>query len=172
VLVVTGVKEALEDYYRYKADKRNNREQFKILRPEVGEIVISSQDIKAGDIVHVEEGQKFPADLVVLVSSNGDGTCYLQTANLDGETNLKLRKALPATASTSSSIEKLLNIKGTIQCESPNERLYQFNGRLVLQNESGPKTVYGLDHTQLLQRVSKNINSVKIVHACGCRELS
>lgn len=45
---------------------------------------VFSQNIKAGDIVRVENGQHFPADLIVLSSSSEEGSCYVETANLDG----------------------------------------------------------------------------------------
>ena len=34
--------------------------------------------------------EEFPCDLVVLTSPNEDGECHITTANLDGETNLKV----------------------------------------------------------------------------------
>ena len=33
-----------------------------------------------------------PCDLVLLSSSDRDGRCYITTANLDGETNLKVEQ--------------------------------------------------------------------------------
>jgi P-type E1-E2 ATPase len=45
---------------------------------------VFSQNIKTGDLVEVSNGKHFPADLVVLSSSLDDGTCYVETANLDG----------------------------------------------------------------------------------------
>ncbi len=86
MLIIThsiAIKEALEDFYRHRADKRNNTEQFQVIR-DGEEQTIFSQDIRPGDIVHVVDGQNFPADLVVLSTAPGDGTCFLQTANLDG----------------------------------------------------------------------------------------
>lgn len=41
----------------------------------------------------VWDRQYFPADLVLLSSSNAEGVCYIETTNLDGETNLKIKKA-------------------------------------------------------------------------------
>lgn len=40
----------------------------------------------------------FPADLLFLSAENGEGLCYIETMQLDGETNLKIKKALDETA--------------------------------------------------------------------------
>ncbi|GJS88447.1 phospholipid-transporting ATPase 3 [Tanacetum coccineum] len=55
----------------------------------------------------------FPADLVFLATTNPDGVCYTETANLDGETNLKIRNALDgnvvATASNKGTLVRVFN---------------------------------------------------------------
>ena len=43
-----------------------------------------------GDILLIREGECFPADLILLASSN-EGVCFIQTSSLDGEKNLKKR---------------------------------------------------------------------------------
>jgi phospholipid-translocating ATPase len=51
---------------------------------------VKSQDIHVGDIVRVKRDESFPCDLVLISTSNSEGKCYITTANLDGETNLKV----------------------------------------------------------------------------------
>ena len=47
---------------------------------------------KVGDLVKVENKEAFPADLVLLASSEDQAMAYIETSNLDGETNLKVRR--------------------------------------------------------------------------------
>ena len=49
------------------------------------------QSVQIGDIIRIQENSFFPADVVVLNSSENDGAFYVETKNLDGETNLKLK---------------------------------------------------------------------------------
>ena len=46
--------------------------------------------VKVGDIVRVNNNEEIPCDLVVISTSEPDGLCHIMTANLDGETNLKV----------------------------------------------------------------------------------
>ncbi len=43
--------------------------------------IVPSQDIAVGEIVYVASGQHFPADFVLLSSSNDDGICYVGTCH-------------------------------------------------------------------------------------------
>ncbi|XP_040196428.1 phospholipid-transporting ATPase IB isoform X2 [Rana temporaria] len=70
--------------------------------------------------------------------------CYIETSNLDGETNLKIRQGLPATAALQS-LDDLVKITGRIECEGPNRHLYDFTGNLRLESSSpvavGPEQI-------------------------------
>lgn len=50
------------------------------------------QDVRVGDIVHLSNNETVPADILLLRSSNPHGVCYIDTCDLDGETNLKRRE--------------------------------------------------------------------------------
>lgn len=72
---------------------------------------------------------------------------FIETANLDGETNLKIRQGVSATARLLDKSD-LLNFRGVVECELPNRHLYEFNG--VLKEEDKAALTLGAD--QILQR--------------------
>ncbi|RDX83241.1 Phospholipid-transporting ATPase 3, partial [Mucuna pruriens] len=105
----------------------------------------------------VKQDGFFPADVLFLASTNADGVCYIETANLDGETNLKIRKALEKTWDYVTP-EKASEFKGEIQCEQPNNSLYTFTGNLIIQKQTLP-----LSPNQILLRGCSLRNTEYIV---------
>lgn len=87
------------------------------------------KDIQVGDLILLENNQPVPADIVVLSSSEPDGLCYIETKNLDGETNLKIRKSVEETAEIQTE-EDIVNVHLRIDAEPPHTNLYAFNGAL------------------------------------------
>ncbi len=81
------------------------------------------------------ENEEIPADVVLLKTANAAATnphrmCYIETANVDGETSLKERMALPYTARLSE--DELCSLIAVIECAHPNKRIYQFDSTMYL----------------------------------------
>jgi phospholipid-transporting ATPase len=107
----------------------------------------------------IKQDSYFPADLLFLSSTNPDGVCYIETANLDGETNLKIRKALEKTWDYLLP-EKASEFKGEVQCEQPNNSLYTFTGNLIVDKQTIP-----ISPNQILLRGCSLRNTEYIVAA-------
>ena len=105
VLAVSAVKEAYEDYKRYEMDKEINNRLVDVCRPNPEGIgwcfkKLAWDQVQIGDVIRVtKETRAFPADILLLQSSTNQGLCNIETANLDGETNLKIKQAVGATYS-------------------------------------------------------------------------
>ncbi|KAG6708396.1 hypothetical protein I3842_06G079200 [Carya illinoinensis] len=138
VLFVSLVKEAFEDWKRFQNDMAVNNNLIDVLQDQRWE-PIPWKKLQVGDIVRVKQDGFFPADLLFLAGTNPDGVCYTETANLDGETNLKIRKAVERTWDYLTP-EKASEFKGEVQCEQPNNSLYTFTGNLILQKQTLPLT--------------------------------
>lgn len=54
------------------------------------------KDVRVGDFVKVVCNEIVPADLLLLHTSDPASVCHIETANLDGETNLKQRRVVPS----------------------------------------------------------------------------
>ncbi|KAI9205923.1 uncharacterized protein BJ171DRAFT_500123 [Polychytrium aggregatum] len=130
VLGFTAAKEAIEDYSRYKADKEANNQQVFVIR-DGQKLSISSMNVQRGDVIFMEKGSKVPVDCILVSTSFEDGTCFIETAELDGETNLK-RKSAPTKLNHWNTPQSFVSFRGRIECEHPNEHLTTFEGRIIL----------------------------------------
>lgn len=149
VLAISAAKEQVEDYRRKQADNALNTSKARVLR---GSSFAETKwiDVAVGDIVRVESEEPFPADLVLLASSEPEGLCYIETANLDGETNLKIKQGLPETA-TFVSPSELSRLGGRIKSEQPNSSLYTYEATLTMQAGGGEREL-SVNPEQLLLR--------------------
>ena len=149
VLLVSAGKELIEDFKRKNSDKSLNYSKTKVLKGSGFENV-KWVSVKVGDIVRVESEEPFPADLVLLATSEPEGLCYIETANLDGETNLKIKQAIPETA-TLVSPNELGRLSGRVRSEQPNSSLYTYEATLTMTAGGGEKEL-PLAPDQLLLR--------------------
>jgi len=154
ILLVTALKELIEDIKRHNADKGINLSLVDVLSTLGSWEPTKWQDVKVGDIVKVVDTKFFPADLVLLGSSEPQGMCYIETANLDGETNLKIRSSLEFTSRLTEP-DDLRKLSGTIETEVPNRQLYEFVGNITQEGEQASP----LSTTQLLLRGARLMNT-------------
>lgn len=156
VVGLSMAKEALEDWRRFMQDMKVNSRKASVHN---GDGVFSYkpwQKIGVGDVVKVEKDQFFPADLLLMSSSYEDGICYVETMNLDGETNLKVKRSLEVTLPLEDDAT-FKDFTATIRCEDPNPNLYTFVGNLEYDRQ-----VYPIEPTQILLRDSKLRNTAYV----------
>ncbi|MED6124962.1 putative phospholipid-transporting ATPase 9 [Stylosanthes scabra] len=152
VITATMVKEGIEDMRRKKQDIEVNNRMVEMLKGSGTFERTEWKNLKVGNIVKVEKDEFFPADLLLLSSSYEDAVCYVETMNLDGETNLKLKQGLEITSSLHE--YDFSDFKAYIKCEDPNANLYSFVGSMEFKEQ-----VHALSPQQLLLRDSKLRNT-------------
>jgi magnesium-transporting ATPase (P-type) len=99
VMIISLVKEAIEDYRKYTNDKKANNAKVLIFK-DTKFCIEKCQNIRVGNIIKIHKDELIPADVLVIKSSLKNGLCYMQTSNLDGENVLKPREAFTLTQNT------------------------------------------------------------------------
>ena len=92
IIFISALKDLYEDYKRHKSDNEENNKKVELLTNE-GFKDVTWKSIRVGNIVKVKQDEFFCADLLVIKSSGDKGNCFIETKNLDGETNLKQKGA-------------------------------------------------------------------------------
>lgn len=155
VILVNGIKDFFEDFKRKQSDDRENNTKCQLIKnsklnkqkkteeKETTQLLIQKQwkNLKIGQLVKIKKDENFPADLILLYSSNKNGSAFSETKNLDGETNLKYRESLKNIFmhlknfhNETDIINELLKLHGSLECEDPNPHLYEFKGILNLSS--------------------------------------
>lgn len=111
------------------------------------------KNVQVGDIVKINDGHVFPADIVLLSSSEPHGIAYIETSTLDGETNLKIRQA-PKISVEYNTKEKLILMNAEVECEGPNKDVGSFAGTFIIGSIK-----YALKNNELLLRGARLKNT-------------
>ncbi|XP_055018989.1 LOW QUALITY PROTEIN: phospholipid-transporting ATPase IH [Boleophthalmus pectinirostris] len=136
VITVTAIKQGYEDWLRHKADNSINQSPVHVIHN--GKVTRKqSRKLRVGDVVFVKEDETFPCDLILLSSSRPDGTCFVTTASLDGESSHKTYYAVQDTKAYSTE-QEVDSIHATIECEQPQPDLYKFVGRINIYMNNEP----------------------------------
>lgn len=171
VLAVSLVKEAFEDFGRHKADRKVNNEVVEVIRNGRWEPTRWAE-VEVGDVVYLENNNPIPADMLLVAAAGNSGTAYVDTASLDGETNLKSRTAVTHTQVLGDEPRSLMKLVGSrISCEHPNALLYRFNGILSIRPPKSRRTTEcTLSNDQILLRgmTLRNTNwAIGVAVYCG-----
>ena len=139
VLGVSMIREAIEDLVRNNYDNLNNEEEVIVFRNNRF-IKSTSKTLRHGEIILVYENHNIPADMILIDTGFGEGTCYVETSSLDGEKTLKLKVANKYTQGFISNdiknnkgiekfiIPKIYYFSGFIRINAPNANLNYING--------------------------------------------
>ncbi|XP_070336393.1 phospholipid-transporting ATPase FetA-like isoform X3 [Odocoileus virginianus] len=146
VLSITAVKDAIDDVKRHQNDNQVNNRSVLVLMN--GRIVTDKwMNVQVGDIIKLENNQIVTADILLLSSSEPYSLTYIETAELDGETNLKVKQAISVTSEMEDNLKLLSAFDGEVRCESPNNKLDRFTGILMYKGKN-----YILNHDRLILR--------------------
>lgn len=156
VISLSIVREAFEDLARYKSDLETN--STKTERYDNGVwYSVEWKDVYVGDILRTKDTEYFPADMILLETSDPKGIAYIMTSSLDGEKNLKPKFSLPETQKKRTPDSSFL-VTGKINYGVPDENLYSYSGSLEMDGRT-----YGLSAKQLLIRGANLRNTDYII---------
>ncbi|KAM9797556.1 phospholipid-transporting ATPase IC [Syngnathus typhle] len=177
VLSVRGGKDLINDMARRRSDSEVNSRPCDVL---ISQSFSTEQwkDLCVGDIVRIHKDQTVPADIVLLCSSEPHSLSYVETVDIDGETNLKCRQALAAThhqLTSEPSQRTLADFDGVVFCEEPDDAMYSFRGQLHWRGE---RFLLDIQHLLLRGTVLRNTltayglvvytgTDTKILRNCG-----
>ncbi|KAH9260752.1 hypothetical protein BASA81_001219 [Batrachochytrium salamandrivorans] len=106
---------------------------------------VTWEDIRKGHVIRVYNKEPIPADMVVLNTDDSEsGICYVETSNIDGETNLKMKKAI---LESPHHVAHLVSVS----TEQPNGNIHVFSA--VCELEDGRDSI-SVDSSSFLLRGS------------------
>ncbi|XP_034439219.1 probable phospholipid-transporting ATPase VA [Hippoglossus hippoglossus] len=131
ILSVTAIKDLWEDYRRHRSDKEiNHMDCLVFSRAERRYLEKYWKEVRVGDFIRLRCNEILPADVLLLSSSDPDRLCHIETATLDGETNLKQRQVVRSFFDLDCDFDPL-KYNSIIECEKPNNDLNRFRGYII-----------------------------------------
>jgi phospholipid-translocating ATPase len=141
-IILSMAREGYDDFRRHRMDQAENNKSVQVYRAGQADpwTTIKWWQIRVGDVVRLKKNDWIPADLVLLHSQGQNGVAYIETAALDGETNLKSKRAITKIAEQTATLDLLAGFQATLHSESPNQDLYNYEGTIEMGEEKFPIT--------------------------------
>ena len=97
------------------------------------------EDVRVGDFVKIYDDEPIPADLIICATSEEENVAFVETKNLDGETNLKSRSACPALTHFRNAKE-CADPKNSfrVDCEKPDNNMYKLTAAVTTSDDKYP----------------------------------
>ena len=126
IVLLNGLKDYIEDKKRVESDKKENNNEILIYDKSSKKFIYDIwENIKLGDIIKVRNNQRFPCDIIFLESSpESKGQCKVETKNINGETNLQIKRI------NNINKNKLDEFNYLCLTKKPNEYIYEFEAIL------------------------------------------
>ncbi|KAF9962211.1 hypothetical protein BGZ72_009287 [Mortierella alpina] len=115
------------------------------------------KDVQEGDFILLRQDDIIPADILILSSSEKEPICYIETKNLDGETNLKIRRCVPGLVDLSSP-EDCATRQFWVESEGPTNNLLKYNGAVVFPFQAKSRN----DTTELAVKKEQEQKPVRV----------
>lgn len=114
------------------------------------------KEVRVGDIVRIHNNEEVPADILILLSSDEDNCCFVETKNLDGETNLKVKQSMKLSERKLDRADDYMGMNFQVESEGPHPNLYLYQGAVVY------------DDNEALAKEAATINNM-ILRGCYLR---
>uniref|UniRef100_A0A6M2E149 Phospholipid-transporting ATPase n=1 Tax=Xenopsylla cheopis TaxID=163159 RepID=A0A6M2E149_XENCH len=172
VLTVTIFREAVDDLRRHRRDKEVNSQRYRRLKgPDNQTELVPASSLKVGDIIHIDKDQRVPADLVLLRTSEKSGSVFIRTDQLDGETDWKLRLAIPATQKLASDNDLFLT-NASLFIEKPQRDIHSFIGTFTMHDASNQEESLNVENTLWANTVVAAGQATGVIVYTGCETRS
>jgi phospholipid-translocating ATPase len=98
------------------------------------------EDVRVGDFIKIRNNESIPADILICATSEDENVAFVETKNLDGETNLKSRNAVQGLSHLRSAQACADGKNGgfRIDCDAPDVNMYRLNGTVVTPEATFP----------------------------------
>ncbi|KAG0701783.1 hypothetical protein DFH29DRAFT_1079916 [Suillus ampliporus] len=97
------------------------------------------EDIRVGDFIKIMSDEPLPADILICSTSEEENVAFVETKNLDGETNLKSRNASPLLTDLHTAADCASKLNAfAIECDRPDTNMYRLNATVTRNGDKSP----------------------------------